>query len=402
VGTQHSVESVAILEDHEFQLEVAVALLKDCGVATVFTAKTGDDALNILRRQPVQVLICDLQTPGMDGVELIRHVAEEQLVHSIIIASGMDPALIGTVEEMARTYKLRVLGAIEKPLTRRNLVHMLQQYQALQPLPPRAIELMPLAEIALAVERRELLVHFQPKVSLASRECVGVEALVRLQHPTRGLVPPAAFIPVAENTPVMHDLTWVVLERSIAAWRGWGSDAWPLSLSINCSADVLCGAGVVDRIAAAVTQHSVEPSNIIWEVTESVLARDTAQLLGTLARLRLKGFGLSIDDFGTGYSSMQQLSRISFTELKIDRSFVHRASSRRHLRTILESSLELARKLKLRSVAEGVETEEDWNLLRELGCDVAQGYYIAKPMPAEHFWDWHARWTKRSGHPALK
>jgi EAL domain-containing protein (putative c-di-GMP-specific phosphodiesterase class I) len=166
-------------------------------------------------------------------------------------------------------------------------------------------------------------------------------------------------------------------------------------VSVNFSADVLCEPGVVEHLAAVVTRQPVEPNNIVLEVTESVLARDTAQLLETLARLRLRGFGLSIDDFGTGYSSMQQLSRISFTELKIDRSFVHGAATRRHLRTILESSLELARKLKLKSVAEGVETEADWQLLRELGCDVAQGYYVAKPMPAEQFWDWHTRWMDR-------
>jgi EAL domain-containing protein (putative c-di-GMP-specific phosphodiesterase class I) len=144
----------------------------------------------------------------------------------------------------------------------------------------------------------------------------------------------------------------------------------------------------------AATCNAIEPAHLVLEVTESVIGRDTTQLLETLARLRLRGFGLSIDDFGTGYSSMQQLSRISFTELKIDRSFVRGAASRSHLRTILEGSLTLARNLRLKSVAEGVETQEDWDLLRDLGCDEAQGYFIARPMPADAFLDWHASWTR--------
>lgn len=389
-----TVERVLVLEDHAFQREVAVALLRACGVEQVWTAESGE-ALAIARRESVQVLICDLQTPGMDGVELIRHVAEEGVVHAVIVASGMDPALIGTVEAMARTYSLQVLGAIEKPLTRRNLDAMLADYRPpSETTPQRALEPVSLPEVVTALARNELFPHFQPKVSLATRECVGVEALIRWQHPTRGLVPPMAFIPVAEKTALIHDITWMMLEKAITGVQTWGRRAWPFSVSVNFSPHVLGVVGVVERIAALATRCQLEPENIVCEVTESVLANNTSQLLETLARLRLKGFGLSIDDFGTGYSSMQQLSRVSFTELKIDRTFVHGASTRRHLRTILESSLDLARKLKLTSVAEGVETDEDWNLLRELGCDVAQGYYIAKPMAADRFWDWHERWTQ--------
>jgi EAL domain-containing protein (putative c-di-GMP-specific phosphodiesterase class I)/CheY-like chemotaxis protein len=384
------------LEDHEFQRQVAVSLLRDCGAEQIWVADSGEAALEVARREPIEVLVCDLQTPGMDGIALLHHVAEDRLADAIIIASALDPALICTVEEMARTYGLQVLGAVEKPLTRRKLADMLQRFvrrdvQAPQP----ELEPMPLHEIAQAVERSELVPYVQPKVSLETRKCLGVEALVRWEHPARGLLPPARFVSVAENTLVMHGLTWLMLEKSVAALRSWGRAGWPLSVSVNFSADVVGRVGVVERIAEVVTRNSLEPSNLVVEVTESTLARDAAQLLETLARLRLRGFGLSIDDYGTGYSSMQQLSRISFTELKIDRSFVHGAAHRRHLRTILESSLELARKLKLKSVAEGVETQEDWDLLRELGCDQAQGYFVARPMPAAEFADWHRHWNAR-------
>jgi EAL domain-containing protein (putative c-di-GMP-specific phosphodiesterase class I) len=385
-----------VLEDHEFQREVAVSLLRDCGVEQIWSAASGEAALELARRESVQVLLCDLQTPGMDGIALLHHIAEEKLANGIIIASALDVALICTVEEMARSYGLQVLGAIEKPITRRQLSDMLERYEVANNKPAQPqIELAPLHEVADAVERSEIVPYFQPKVSLSTGKCLGVEALARWNHKTRGLVPPAAFISVAENTPVMHGLTWLMLEKSIACLRSWGRSAWPLSVSVNFSADVLGRAGVVERVADVVTRQSLEPANVVVEVTESVLARDAAQLLETLARLRLRGFGLSIDDFGTGYSSMQQLSRISFTELKIDQSFVRGAATRRHLRTILEGSLELARNLKLKSVAEGVETQEDWDLLRDLGCDQAQGYFIAKPMPSSAFMQWHEQWMSR-------
>ncbi|HEX6245518.1 MAG TPA: EAL domain-containing response regulator [Polyangiales bacterium] len=383
-----------MLEDHEFQRQVAVSLLRDCGVEEIWVADSGEAALEVARRELVEVLVCDLQTPGMDGIALLHHIAADRLAEAIIIASALDPALICTVEEMARTYGLQVLGAVEKPLTRRKLADMLQRFTGRDTaVPTPEPQLMPLAELAEAVEFSQLVPYVQPKVSLSTRKCLGVEALVRWNHPTRGVLCPASFISVAENTPVMHGLTWLMLEKSIAALRSWGKEAWPLSVSVNFSADVVGRAGVVERIAEVVTRSSLEPANLVVEVTESTLARDAAQLLETLARLRLRGFGLSIDDYGTGYSSMQQLSRISFTELKIDRSFVHGAAQRRHLRTILESSLKLARNLKLKSVAEGVETQEDWELLRELGCDQAQGYFIAKPMRAELFPDWHRNWN---------
>jgi EAL domain-containing protein (putative c-di-GMP-specific phosphodiesterase class I) len=388
-----------VLEDHDFQRAVATALLKDCGVDQVLGASTGDAALELARSRKIHVLVCDLQTPGMDGVELLRHVAEEQLADSIIIASALEPALIGTVEEMARSHGLQVLGAVEKPLTRSKLQGLLRLYhpRAAPKQPSAPLAMMTLAEIAEGVRQDQFVPYFQPKVSVATRELVGVEALIRWNHPTRGMVPPAAFIPAAEDTPLIHDLTWAMVDKSISQWHAWGARGWSLSVSINFSVHVVSEVSVVERMARAINQHRVEPGNVVLEVTESVLSKNAAHMLEALARLRLKGFGLSIDDFGTGYSSMQQLSRISFTELKIDRSFVHGAASRRHLRTILESSLDLARKLKLKSVAEGVEREEDWELLRELGCDTAQGYLVARPMPEEQLWPWYEQWRVSSG-----
>ncbi len=167
-------------------------------------------------------------------------------------------------------------------------------------------------------------------------------------------------------------------------------------MSVNLSVKSLGDIKVADRVTELVRSQDLEPLHMVLEVTESAATTDVPKALENLARLRMKGFGLSIDDYGTGYSSMQQLTRIAFTELKVDQSFVANAAKENSARVILESSLEMAKKLNITSVAEGVETQGDWNLLRELGCNLAQGYLISRPMEAGAFPSWVRDW-KLSG-----
>ncbi|PWT74793.1 MAG: hypothetical protein C5B46_03515 [Proteobacteria bacterium] len=384
---------VLVLEDHDFQRRIAVQLLRECGVSEVFEAASGQEALQLVRGRAMDVLLCDLQTPGMDGIEFIRHVAEEKLAHSIIIVSGLESALIRTVEEMATAHGLQVLGAVEKPLTRDRLRALLARYRSALPSAPTPMERIGPTEIAEGIQAGQLKPYFQPKVAIATRELVGVEALIHWSHPERGDIPPAAFIPVAEHTILMPQLTWTILERSLAYCNGWGKRGLRIAVAINFSVDVLSEIGVADRIAQMAAHYEVGAHQVVLEVTESMVVGNAPNILETLARLRMKGFGLSIDDYGTGYSSMRQLSRIPFTELKIDRSLVHGAADKPQLATILQSSLDLAHKLGLKSVAEGVEREEDWNLLAALGCDIAQGYLISKPLPGEQLESWLADWS---------
>jgi EAL domain-containing protein (putative c-di-GMP-specific phosphodiesterase class I) len=164
-------------------------------------------------------------------------------------------------------------------------------------------------------------------------------------------------------------------------------------VSVNLSLKSLTDPGLAERITGLVQKQDLDPRRMVLEVTESAAMTDVGRALENLTRLRMKGFGLSIDDYGTGYSSMQQLSRIPFTELKIDQSFVLSALEKESSKVILASSLDMARKLKLHSVAEGVETRAHWNLLKSLGCDIAQGYFVAKPMDAHTFSEWSLKWT---------
>jgi len=385
---------VMVVEDHDFQRRVAVQLLKGVGVAAVHEAGNGLDALErlALLREVPDIVISDLDMPGMDGIEFIRHIAERRLAHAVAVTSNLEPAMLSTVEAMARAYGLQVLGAIEKPITARRLNQLLSHYR--RPDVAAAAVRAP-SEAALtaevvreALDRREFIVHYQPKVDLRSGQPCGLEALVRWDRPGWGLVGPGDFLPFLERVGLIDALTESVLEQACAAHRAWEVAASLQPVSINVSMLSLTDVGIADRYLALARRYHVDPGHLVIEVTESALMRDAARSLDVLARLRLKGFGLSIDDFGTGYSSLSQLGSIPFTELKVDQSFVHGAVDDPRRRAIVEASLELARKMKLTSVAEGVETRAEWDLLGRLGCDQAQGWFVSKALPADRVADW--------------
>ena len=250
-----------------------------------------------------------------------------------------------------------------------------------------------LDEIWKGIEADEFMPYFQPKVSLRGMELAGVEALMRWQHPQRGLLPAAAFLPVVEDNFLFDELTTVMLEKSIVQCRRWQAEGVDVPVSVNLSPDLLRDAGLAARIAAKVRAHRLPASRLIIEVPEAAIAHDIGDALENLVQLRVMGFGLAIDDFGTGHCSREQLERIPASEMKIDRKMLAGAARRPALRDLLQQSIELARELNFQAVAEGVENQEEWNLVNELGCDMAQGYFIARPMAGDDLVGWLQVWT---------
>ncbi len=384
-----------VAEDQEFQRKTLVRMLTGLGVKQVSSAPDGKSALDIFtgREPPIDIIISDLEMPGMDGMEFMRHLGEAKRPVSVIISSALDQALIASVETMTRAYGITLLGAIEKPATPEKLRALIDRYKPPQARPPRAAApAIPLDEIRRGLDDGEFEPFFQPKVSLDGRGVVGAEALARWRHPQKGVLAPFFFITGMENNGLIDQLTWSMLEKSAATCREWLARGLQATVSVNLSLKSLGDPGLAERITSLVVAQKVDAKNVMIEITESAAMADLGKALENLTRLRMKGFGLSIDDYGTGYSSMQQLSRIPFTELKIDQSFVFNAVEKESSRVILGSSLDMARKLRLKSVAEGVETRAHWDLLQNLGCDIAQGYFIAKPMEAEAFLDWASGW----------
>jgi EAL domain-containing protein (putative c-di-GMP-specific phosphodiesterase class I) len=246
-----------------------------------------------------------------------------------------------------------------------------------------------------AIVNGELVNFYQPKVAIASGEMVGAETLVRWQHPTDGLVFPDQFIGVAEQCGLIDDVTRAVLAAALPQAKLWQDDGLSLRLAVNLSMDNLLSLSFLDYVVNLTTEMGVRPQNLVLEVTESRLMQDPRVALEILTRLRLKRFRLSIDDFGTGNSSLTQLRDIPFDELKIDQSFVHGAWTNETQRAMFDASLGLAKQLNMETVAEGVEDLADWTFLRQQTCDIAQGYFIARPMPAENLPAWMLEWQER-------
>ncbi len=252
-----------------------------------------------------------------------------------------------------------------------------------------------ISELRQAVDRNELRLYLQPKLALDDRRVVGAEALVRWQHPQRGLVPPAQFIPFAEQTGFIRHLTMWVFEEAARHWLALADEGLQLRLSVNLSTRDLMDLDLPQKFAALLERHGVPAAAFCLEITESAIMDDPQRALATLDALSAMGFTLSIDDFGTGYSSLAYLKRLPVDELKIDQSFVRNMQSDRDDEMIVRSTIDMAHNLGIMVVAEGVETAEAWNLLRDLKCDQAQGYHMGRPMPVSEFSAWTTSWGMR-------
>jgi EAL domain-containing protein (putative c-di-GMP-specific phosphodiesterase class I) len=245
------------------------------------------------------------------------------------------------------------------------------------------------------IDRGEIVVHYQPQIAVHTGEVHGVEALARWNHPTLGLVHPDHFIPMAEEHGLIHQLTLQVMNEAMLQTAMWNAQGMDLPIAINLSPLLLDLPDLLQEISGLQQCYDLRAERVVLEITETSLLRELSVALAVLTRLRLRGFGLSLDDYGTGFSSMQQLARIPFTELKIDRSFVHGVHERESVQVMLRSALEMAKRLGLNTVAEGVESVEDLWLLQEYGCNFVQGWLMGKAMPAAELAEWSREHEER-------
>jgi len=386
---------VLLVDDDEFVLDFVEDMLHGLGIKSVSRSLDGNAALAAVDGaiRPLQLLICDLNMPGMDGIEFLRHLADRGFEGGVILSSGSDKRVIKTVESLVQAHKLGFLGTLQKPVEEAALLTALINFTGLEPKANYGpIQELSPEEIRAGLDAGQMETFFQPKVTVADRRVVGAECLVRWRHPERGLIQPAAFISVAEEHGLIDDLTMAVFHKAMGHLKEWTRLGHDLKVSVNVSMDNLDRLDLPEVFADIVRQAGVETGRVILEMTESRLMSNIVTSLEIITRLRLKGFDLSIDDFGTGYSSMEKLKQLPFTELKVDRSFVCGATRDSVARAILESSVQMGHALGMSVVAEGAETQEDWDLLVAVGCDEVQGYFVARPMPAEEFIAWKTRW----------
>jgi EAL domain-containing protein (putative c-di-GMP-specific phosphodiesterase class I) len=243
-------------------------------------------------------------------------------------------------------------------------------------------------ELRRAIESDALLLHHQPTASLRTGRIVGCEALVRWSHPQRGLVPPDEFITLAENTGLIRPLSRWVLNAGMQQCRAWHDQGLELPVSINLSTRDLHDPQLPDVVSGLLAHWRLGPRCLKLEITESAVMADAERAIDVLGRLRSMGIGISVDDFGTGYSSLSYLKRLPVDELKIDRSFVRQLASDDNDLAIVRATIALAHDLGLTVVAEGVEDQATWDTLTDLGCDVVQGYFLSRPLPADDLATW--------------
>ena len=387
--------SLLLVDDDPFMLGMQSRMLRSMGYAMIEAAASADAALALLGegRVAVDVVVCDLNMPGVDGIEFLRRLGDSDFRGNVILLSGEGPRIIHAVRKLLAGGPLLILGALEKPAGRAALRMLLDRWQPMEPPAVAAPEpTFTAADLYSAQGAEQWVLHYQPKVDLRNGELTGVEALVRWNHPVHGLIYPDRFIGLAEDCGAIDSLTDWVLRTAVTQLARWRQEGLQIHMAVNISMETLRAPEFARKVGAMVRQSGVSPQDIMLEVTESRVMTMSPAPLETLVRLRMQRFGLSIDDFGTGHSSLAQLRDVPFTELKIDRGFVHGAWENPLIRPMLEGSVAIAQRLGLQAVAEGVETEHDWTMLREIGCDIAQGYFIGRPMAGDRLHVWLADW----------
>jgi EAL domain-containing protein (putative c-di-GMP-specific phosphodiesterase class I)/ActR/RegA family two-component response regulator len=390
-----------ILDDDPMTGETMRRIAEFAGVEVHFTPDP-DRFFSLLHQwQPTHIAL-DLVMPAMDGVQVMAQLAQLACRAKIIITSGVGSRVLDAAGRSAVEHGLNIVGVLAKPFSPAQLRQLLAEPPSPAtvlppPVPPPVPPDITLADLGRGLAAREFELLYQPKVNCATGLLEGVEALVRWAHPRYGLVPPLRFIPLAERHGLIDPLTEQVVEQAL----GWFGRLWAdgdmgieyrdrLMLSINISARTLGNGALFDRVQARCEAQGIDPTRLIFELTETSAMDDPVASLDLLTRLRMSGFHLSIDDFGTGFSSMLQLVRLPFSEIKVDKSFVMTAMTSQESRTVVKFIVDLGHSLGLRCTAEGVEDAETLAFLTAIGCDLAQGYYIGRPMAGEAFWAWLA------------
>ncbi|MBC2381369.1 EAL domain-containing response regulator [Pseudomonas sp. WS 5106] len=383
---------VLVLEDHLFQRSVAVSLLKQLGCGEVLEAANGEDALAALQRAGyVDVVVCDLQMDGMDGLEFIQRISATGQVGAIIVCSGLPWDVRRAVRQMGALLGVNMLGDISKPLQAQTLQPLLELALSKRPVvlearPPLDIADEP--QVRQAILDQQLEAYYQPKFDLHTGDVLGVEVLARWNHPFRGMLSPAVFLPAMEQCGLMDELLFALMRQALGLQRQAKGQGLTLDLAFNLQAAQLADAGLTAHIKGMLAAYQAPCSGITFELTESGLLEVPAVSLENLVRLRMLGCRLSIDDFGAGFSSLQRLCQLPFTEIKLDGEFVRGLAHEPRCRAVIGSTLALGKTLDMSVVVEGIETAEQQQQLLELGCTQGQGYWHARPMGGADLLRW--------------
>lgn len=362
----------------------------------------------VIREYEPTLIFLDLNMPKIDGIQLLLQLKNVSQVPDIYLISGVDPSVIATASRIAKSHGFFIKGMFTKPLDWSKILDVFSKQQVI-PIDNKSdaithanthvsstnvskdklIPRISVFDLDYAIKNNQIYLEYQPKIALGSGKIVGVEALARWTHPKYGNISPMIFIPFAEKNNQIAKLTFFLISYAIADYRLLERKLGKIKLSLNISALLLNDIDLPDKLLAIFEKSSISTENIILEITETENSDENSSNMEVLSRLRIKGFTLSIDDYGTGYASLSKLLSYPFSELKIDRKFIKSLHDDKDSKILVESTIEMANKFNLNTVAEGIEDSETLQWLIKKGCTEGQGYHLCSPKTAIGLIQWH-------------
>lgn len=391
-------EWLLIVDDDAVQAKIIGKVASQAGYSVRY-ASTLQAAVDAISSQSFAAITVDLVLGEHDGIELLRYIARFAIVPRVVIVSGCEERIVSSTVKMAQVLGIKDAVGISKPLNLDALRRAMTACSGATPTVQNPAAMSGTAHIQRALLEREFYPALQPKIQISTGKVVGCEALARWSSPDFGQVAPDVFIPALEQSNDIMALTMMLLEDSIIATRESRLRNPDFTVAVNLSATLLAEISLPDEIEKVLLKHELLPQLLMLEVTESVAMSDFVRAMDILLRFRIKGIGISMDDFGTGYSSLAALARLPFNELKIDKSLVIGCVDDPDLWKIVRGTVAMGHEFRMKVVAEGIEDLPTLRALAEIGCDLGQGYYFSRPLPAAEFTSWYDRWllTSRTG-----
>jgi EAL domain-containing protein (putative c-di-GMP-specific phosphodiesterase class I) len=384
-----------LVEDHDFQRDLLAQLLRRLGATTVHEAANGRMALQLLADadRPVDLVISDVCMPGMDGMEFMRHLAELAPGLPVIVASMLEPALLASVAHVADAYKVRLLGVLAKPATAAKLGPMIDTFRRVAADAPAPGAAFGFLEIADAWAHDEFQPLYEPRIELGGGRLRSMHALPAWHHPTRGTLAAAEFMPAIRARGLNDDFTRLVLCKAFSQCAEWRRRGLDLQVSVTLSLDSLTGARLAEELEQVAREQELKPEWVVLYIREQEFGSMRPGMLENLTRLRIMGFGLGVDDFGSGRFDLDPLELLPFTELRIHRDFVTNAGRDMSARAGLAACLDAAQRRRIRTVGDGMSCKEEWAMLHEWGCHMAQGPFVSPPISGSSVPRWASRWS---------
>jgi EAL domain-containing protein (putative c-di-GMP-specific phosphodiesterase class I)/ActR/RegA family two-component response regulator len=397
---------LVVLDDDKSITDFMATVARECG----WEADTATDELAfraLVRAAPPDAILLDLQLGETDGIAQLHFLHSVNYAGAIVLMSGFDARVLASAQHIGESLGLRIAALIEKPsrsVEIRDVITAIERSFGTRPTGTGEVahdavqaryDLISARDVAEAINAGQMELHLQPIVAAAGHGVTSAEALIRWRDPVRGLLPPGRFVSVAETDDrVIDQMTMWAVQTGAAQYRRLAQLGSAIRIFVNISGRNLLSLDFPDRMAALRERMAVPDHAIGLEITESVAMEDLDVTESVLTRLRLKGFSVALDDFGTGHSSLTALRRMPFSAIKIDKSFVGELQTSSDSFTIVKSVIQLARDMRLESVAEGVENADAARLLTELGIDYLQGYYFSPPRPFDAFTAWLNGWPR--------